>query len=357
MSGTLVRDLSGRPVFTLTDKGEIRDAHGKSAGKRVGPDDHAVRLAAQAASWMDGKSVQMDLGPSDVSTPATQAELGVGDDDNDYVADTVSRVVLSKQTSGVWYTQNPTDIIKLPLPSIGGHGTPPEVNPTYASTTFKTAGYALAARLPRMLVDNADFDIKKRTLRFLVESLRLAREYRVAALLTLSTSYAASNRIAATTKWNGTTNADPLNDLFKALKASLLPANVLVLPESAAQYFFSENETNTTSVRDYVQAGGQLPRIMFARSKFGATPTYVWAPATTVNVALIRDVPAGDRVPTSLTFRWLGDGTGDGERVGGFFVREFWDSQTDAHWIVCAHDDAEVIVHNKVGSVITGALA
>ncbi len=361
---TLVRDLRGRPVFYLD--GEVgRDDNGKPVASRTGDDKQAIKLAEHAAAWMrqpsglPGRKFLLDLGLPDVATPATQADFGIPS--GDYVADIVSPVVNVKRDRGVWYPESPKDATQLVLGSASGDGGPAEINPLYSSTQFVTTGYALAAKLPRRTVANADFDLKKRATRRLVQALRLGRELRVATLLTTSANWAAGNTVAAAAKWNGGANANTLQDMFAALKLSFLPANAIVLPEIAAQYFYQAGSgAGAVSIRDYVQGGGEMPRVVFARSKYqtAGVPVYTWAPALPANVALVRiaDDPETD-IGSSATFRWLGDGGADGERREGILVREFDDENTDSHCIVVAHNDAEVIPSNLVGSLITGALA
>ena len=351
---TLVRDLNGRAVGYL-DGDRLRDDHGKPVAERTGDDAATLSLADKAARWMSGRQVLLDLAPSDVATPATQASFGIPH--ADYVADKISSIRYVTHDRGVWYPENAVDALSLVLPNAPGGSSPPTINPGFTPATFVTTGYALAARIPRGLNSNADFDLKHRALRRIVEGLRLARDLRVAQLLTTPANWPAANRIAATAKWNAATGANPLLDMMNALQKSYLPANVMVMPENASQYFYAQPQANT-GIRDYVQAHGQMPEVLYARGKYlvAGVPAYVWAPATTVNVAVVRVSSDPDALPTTVTLRWLGDGA-EGTVVEGIFVREFFDSRTDADWIVCAHNDSEVFVSNQIGALITGALA
>jgi hypothetical protein len=363
----VVRDLSGRALFVVDDDGKGRDDSGKVVAQPAGSDAAGRKLATQAARWLkDGppaesnadRKVLMDLAIGDVATAATQAEFGIPT--GACVADRVSAIKYVKHQAGVWYQENVNDAIALVAASVAADGAPPEVNPGYVSTSFTTSGFALAAKLPKRLLKNADFDLKKRALRRLVNGLRLAREYRISQLLTTSTNFAAANRIAAGSKWNGGVNPSPLTDLFSALAASVLPANTLILPEVVAQYFYSLPGTGA-QVTPYVQGGGELPRILFARQKLLSGGTkYLWAPNAgtgAVNVALVRvadDVETD--IPTVMTFRWLCEEGSRGRVVDGVLVREF-DGADDTSWLVVAHNDADVIISNQVGAVITGAMA
>jgi hypothetical protein len=366
MGQLLVRDLAGRGLFyidgDLKSLGDVaRDDSGKIIAARASEDSHVVKMAKSASRWMNReRKVLMDLGISDILTPETEAEYGIPV--TDAIADIVSAVKYVKHVQGVWYPEDAGQAIQPVVANASGDGQVGEMNSHWTPTTFYTVGYALAAKLPRQLVANADWDIKARALRRLVEGLRLNREIRVANLLTLSTSYAAANRIAAAAKWNAGANNNPLYDLFKALLASYIPANTLVLSEAVEPYFYAgPSGTSPTSVRDYVQAGGKLPNVVIGRAKkssgsSGITPAYVWGSlGTTVNTPLVR-VATPDTIATSMTFRWLGE-TADGETQDGMLVRTFKDKNDDATWIIVAHSDTEVIVSSLVGSLITGSLA
>ena len=354
----LVRDISGKPLFVMD--GDVgRDTSGKPVVAATGKDSLAGKLAKCAASWMSGRHVLMDLAPGDVSTPATQAvfPIPVGD----YVADVASQVRFVTHASGTFYLENVADAVKLVVAEVGGTASPPVVTPGYAVTTFTTQGYALAAKLPRDVSENADWDLKAHSVQFLCNALRLGREVRVAKLLTTAANWAAANQVAVISKWNPpvATNAAPLNDLFAALAASVLPANVIVLPEKAAQFYYGNPAVGATItvMRDYVQSGGEMPRALFARAKYtvGGTPVYVWSPTLPTNVAVIR---SPDSIPTSVTFRWLGDDGLDGvQRQDGMLVREYRDTSDNSDYLVVAHNDVEIMVSNQVGALLVGALA
>lgn len=351
-----VRDpLSGRLLFYI--EGQVaRDADGKAIGERVQPStpeahSQEAKLAADAARLMTGRLVTMDLAPGDVATAATQASFGLGEGQQDWVADQVSAVKLISKDRGVWYPENAADAVKLVQPVVAGDASPPVVSPSFTPVSFVSIGYALATKLPRGTADNADFNLRERSLRFLVEALRRAREFRVATLLATAANYAAGNQVAAAAKWNGGVTPTPLIDLFNALAASYLPANLIVMPENVSPYFFANS---SGQVRDYVQAHGDMPWHVTAKAKyFNAGLKYIWAPTLPTNVAVIR---TGDpHWSTSFTFRWLGDSGADGAICDGMLVRTYFDARDGSEWIVVAHYDDEVIVSNQIGAIITGA--
>jgi hypothetical protein len=266
------------------------------------------------------------------------------------VADQASPVKIVKQRQGYWYIEKLNDVNKLVVASTSASGGFGKLNPTFAATEYTTTPYALGARIPRATRANADFDLGKRAVRRLIEALRLLREARVATQLTTSTNWNAANRVA----WTTSPTANPLLDLFAGLGKSTMPANLMVLPESLAPYFY------TDFVRIFRQAGGQLPRILTARSRFisGGVNVYTWAPqypssAGSTNVALVRTPEDLDELATSVTFRWIGK-SADGAVKDGILVRQFFDEEGQADVYVAAHDDIEVNVSNLVGAVLVG---
>jgi hypothetical protein len=351
----LVRDIQGNPLFYL--EGDVaRDSSGKPVAVAVDKDGESRRLTKHAARVMTAtspESVLMDLAPGDVVTPSTQDVYAMPF--GDFVADQVSQVRYVKNDRGVYYAENVADATSLVMAVAAADGTPSEINPGFGSGSFKTTGYALATRLSRSLVNNADFDLKAIALHRLIIALRLGREYRLAQLLTTAANWATKNQITATAKWNGGITANPLADLFAALAASALPASMVVMPELAAQYFFQN--ANSTAMRDYVQSGGEMPKVVFARAKFtsAGNAAYIWAPTLPANVAMVRST---DHLPTTTTYRWLGDDKcKDGERAEGMLVRQFWSNTDDSYWIIAAHNDAELMIAPTVGAIITGAMA
>lgn len=378
MQSLVVRDLRGRPLFYLDslEAEAARDVNGKVVAARESGGDRHPDLVRLGAAWMSGRSpvaarlaaerkVLLDLAPGDVDYPATQADFGIPDGQRSpYVADLVSKVKFTKKDRGYFFAENVNDALQIVVGAAPSDGSPPLVNPGFVSTQFITTGYALAAKLPRGLSENADFDLRKLTLRRLIDGLRLARENRIATLLQTSGNWNANNRIAATAKWNGGATANPLTDMFAALKASAIPSNALVMPEIAAQYFFQN--ANSSAMRDYVQSGGEMPRVLFARAKVlsGGSPAYLWAPGLPANVPLVRLATDDETdIPTLMTMRWLGEqpaaGAKNEERdtVEGVLVRCFDDPQGPGDkWIVAAHNDADVMLNSQVGALITGAM-
>lgn len=370
----LVCDVNGRSLFHL-EGDRVRDDGGKTVGGRAGSDKHAHALSELAAAWMrdgaDGASASwdprakaidterkflLDLSPADVAQQSTKAEFGTPMA-TEFIADQVSPIHYITNDRGAFYPESEVDGLQLPLASASQDAPPAEINPLYlAPVKFVCTGYALAARIPRPIANNADFDIKARALRILCRKLRLAREVRVAKLLMTSANWASGNVNTVTTgKWNGGTTPNQINDMFVAMAKSWLPVDTMIMVESALQYFFGSSGSSNT--RDYVQAGGPMPNVVIARALYevSGAAAYVWGPTNPINVPLVRIGTSPMDLQTSVTLRWLGEVDG-ANAIEGMLVREFFDSATDAYWIVCAHSDSEQFVNNKVGGLIAAAI-
>jgi hypothetical protein len=390
----LVLHPDSRPVRLENGDESLRAQDGSIIGGRVKVERSTVmRLGGMAAALLGG-STRLDLAPSDVVQPGTQADYGTPSIHRDCVADIVSPIQYVRRNTGYYYVETVADALQLVEAASDLVGRAAMVSPGFTPTKFLTVGYALATKLPRQVVGNADFDILARVTRRLCESLRLLRELRVATQVTTSGNFAAGNRVPALgAAWNGGGGAHPLTDVFAALKTSYLPADTLVLPENAAPYFHTGNDN---SIRDFVQAGGQLPRILYARSKVSnaAAAAYTWMPSGTGAVALVRTTgiwlpPYGTRwdpsqtdgeppmewhpndrqtdIGTTHTLRWVGEdgmrrqklAPGDrADRIDGVLVRVFTDDQdAGSVWVSIAHNDIEIMPSNQVGAIITGAMA
>jgi hypothetical protein len=401
-----VRDTRGRVLFHMeADDAELRDDSGKRVAVRAGKDEELHDLSLFAARRMDG-ALTLDLAPGDVvSGLAMRADFGIPGGWAEFIADEVSPVTYIAHDRGSFFCENVADGIQIVQAQANLVSAPTEVNPGFAATQFVAQGYALAARVPMPVWTNADFDMRKRTTRFLVDALRRGREARVAKQLTTAATFLAANQIAVTSgKWDGAASGAPVTDLFAALHASYLPADTLIMPEIAAPYFAYSGTGGVggsgPQVRDFVQGGGQLPRILYAKAKqfSGGGPAYVWMPTGVGNIPLVRTTvheryplptPRSGRKPpakdwaldgrdfepndsitdigTSHTLRWLGDSAKDGARVGGVLVREFEEPGLRGggrvRWIVVAMNDIEITPSNTsgagatVGAIITGAIA
>ncbi len=368
-----VKDTSGRTVGYLDDE-TIRDINAKVIAHRVSGDREALALSDATARLMTGRQVSsvptkdgkgklvaMDLGMPDVASATAARASFVQMPDQPYIADAVAPPLMIKHDRGTYWLENVGDSIQLAIANETVAGAPaPEFSPAYTSTTFATVGFGLAVRMPiRGSYGNADFDLPLAAMRRCVEGLRLAREIRVANLMTTAANWATANQVAAATKWNNATGANPLKDMFAARATSWLAPTAIAMSESVEQFWFQN--AGSTAVRDFVQSGGVLPRPLIGRARkmVAGVPSFVWG-TTACNAVLLREVEdVSTEIGTARTLRWLGKSP-DGEEKDGFLTRAFVTIEGDkVYYTVATHNDLEVLLDNpsRIGALVTGVVA
>lgn len=333
-----------------------------------------------------GRVIKMDIGPADVHIDSALVNYAAG-----YkpqldltVADDVCPVVPVDKTSNKFYTWDKDDVYQdANVANGGGTGEVPEISPRLSSSNYSTVGYALGAFVPTELVANADTPLKIEMayMRRVLNALYLARERRVAALLTTGTNWSGPggyvNTLGATAKWNAGSTSDPIANIWDAVEQSITPINTMVMSErvyhsfvqnaKVQPYFQYKNGTpsdaNKESAKE-IQALLRLPRILVTsmKGKGSGSPvySYVWGN----NVALLYVEPGtpsdGQSISTAKTFRWTGadQAASDGSIQGGFLVRSFFvphRGPRGGRKIVVTHNDAEVFTSVYAGALIVGA--
>jgi hypothetical protein len=364
-AGIPIRDPQGRVMFYLDARVSetVRDENGKRVGAATNDGD--ISLAKAGAALLSGKDIRrhgdgrlvlMDLGVGDVAS-ATGNRANFVSTANDFVADLVAPVRFVSHSLGTYLSEDPRDSIQqTPIAAAAGAAVE-TADIRLVSQTFNAPSYGIGVRIPSQIAENADFDLQLSSLRRCILAIRLAREIRVANLVLNSANWAAGNIVAATAKWNGGA-ANPLGDIFATRATSFLPPSTLVFSEAAEQYFYAN--ANSTRVRDFVQAGGQLPRILVgrARTQTAGVPSFVWSPTTPSSAVLLCD-PADPKtdIGTIRTLRWLGlDSSPDGIEQDGLMVRTFTHNGFDH--VVVIHSDAEMMLTSpsNIGALLTGVL-
>lgn len=342
-----VRDLSGRRIGAhdpYVDATELRELHAF-----VGECSRDARLLT---------SPQGELGQSSVQTQGTIATSKAPALDT--IADIVCPVTLVSKNSGTWLSEDVAqDLAKPVIAQVAATGSVPTLNPKLTSSAFDaTNGRALAVEVPSETWDNADLDMRKLSIRRLVNAFKLDRELRIASLLLTSTNWPSGNVTAAAVKWNGT-SPTPLVDVFTALGKSIVAPSCLVMTEPAAQWFFSQ-----TSVFQYLSSGGPLPHVVVAklRKTISAVADYVWGSATSANAFLVYAGSDPDDVSTARTLRWIGDAPDKtaAEEANGYLLRSFFLERQGARGkraLVLTANDADAILSGQLGGIITGVLA
>lgn len=332
-----------------------------------------------------GRLITMDLGQADVHIDAALSNYAAGYKQWEGIADQVAPVVPVDKASNKFFTWDKDDVFQEAETLVVGSGDRGvfEVSPRLSSSTYSTVGYGVGASISTELVANADAPLKVEmaAMRRCVNVINLAREIRVAALVTTSGNWSGgyTTTLGPTAKWNAGSTSDPIGDLTTAIQSSLTSVTAIAMSERTWQAFFQN-----ASVQKYVaakidipplggiQAGNQnnivadkfsavlgLPPFLIGRQKKKATSStygYVWGN----NVALLHNEPGvpsdGQSISTAKTFRWTGADSAapDGTMQGGFLVRSYYDPKRGARGsrvMVVTHNDDE-----KMTSVVAGGL-
>ena len=375
-----VYDLQGNQTRKLTATDD---------GTKLALSDYAARCyygnaaaqfgAPQLMRDSDGKEfrVNMDLSQSDVHTDGPLPNYAAGYKLAEGIADLASPVIVVDKASNKFNTWDAANAFRqvIPIGDAPG-GAVPEINPTLSQSNYATVSYALGAFVSSEVTANADSPLRpmQAAVRRVMSALLLAREIRVATLLTTTANFDSSvyNTLGAAYKWNGGASSDPVADIHLAQESSQMPITHMAMSERTFHAF-----VRNASVKSYIQykdgvspmpTPGEvssllaLPKILIAPMKYQAgstnAMTYVWGN----DVALFRGLPSlpmdQEDVATSYTFRWAGGDTSDGSSTAGILVRTFFDQKRGprgGNTIVCVHNDAEKVTANAVGGIIKAA--
>lgn len=350
----------------------VRDAE-TGAPSTLDLHNNTITMTAQ-----DGRLVTMDLGQSDVHIDAALANYAAGYKLAPGIADEVCPVIPVDKASNKFFTWDKDDVFQDAEDLIVGPGAVvKEISPRLSSATYTTTSYGIGSFVPTEVAANADAPLapEMAAIRRCLNAVMLGRERRVASLLTTSGNWSGGSvtALGGTAKWNAGSASDPVRDLYTAIEASLTPVRAIAMSERTWHDF-----VQNAAVQKYVAAktmvqpiasNGEasnfsallgLPPILIGTMK-GKAPSgygYVWGS----NVALLCNDPSapkdGQTIATAYTFRWTGAGSSDGNMMGGFLVRSYYDPSRGARGgkkIVVVHNDAEVMTSVYAGALITGA--
>lgn len=350
----------------------VRDAE-TGAPSTLDLHNNTITMTAQ-----DGRLVTMDLGQSDVHIDAALANYAAGYKLAPGIADEVCPVIPVDKASNKYFTWDKDDVFQDAEDLIVGPGAVvKEISPRLSSATYTTTSYGIGSFVPTEVAANADAPLapEMAAIRRCLNAVMLGRERRVASLLTTSGNWSGGSVtvLGGTAKWNAGSASDPVRDLYTAIEASLTPVRAIAMSERTWHDF-----VQNAAVQKYVAAktmvqpiasNGEasnfsallgLPPILIGTMKGKASSGYgyVWGN----NVALLCNDPSapkdGQTIATAYTFRWTGAGSSDGNMMGGFLVRSYYDPSRGAlggKKIVVVHNDAEVMTSVYAGALITGA--
>jgi len=335
----------------------------------------------------DGRLVKMDVNITDVHIDRAVANYAAGFKLANGVADFAAPVVPVDSASNRYWTWDKNDAFQLVESLVSTPGANVrEIAPRLSNSTYTTNAYALGAFVPTELTANADAPLQMvfaHTNRIL-NALMLAREIRVSNALRAAGSYAAAYKttVAAGNKWNGGASSNPVQDIFSAIEAALLPITDIIMSERT-WHSFAQNagvqkytgfKTQVPGIPTVPSDGSSngnansfsailgLPNIHIASMKYldatGAY-SYVWGNDVVMVHKPQTSFPMDGRdIATAYTFRWNGGNVGNATVDGGFVVRSFFNPNRGPRGgtqIVVAHNDAEVFIMDSVSGLLVGA--
>ena len=341
----------------------------------------------------DGRLVKMDLGTADVHVDAAMQNYITGYKPADMIADAVSPPVVVNKTSNYFFQFDPDNALAVTDGTQTAPGAdPPMINPKLSTTRYSTLGYSLGGILPTEVISNQDapLNLQMATLRMIMDRLALNREARVKTIAYSSSNFTGTHLldlsgVAATRKWNGGSAATPVRDIKSLMEASLMPITDMAMSldtwnaftENANVQGFVAFKSGSPPLPGTTQAELfcallKLPRVHIsevrAKNVTAGTYPYVWANDVILFRAPATQVTDVD-ISTFKTFRWNGAGdnsplndsiSGGGPAMNGWTVRSFFNPYKGGrgvHVVLVTHNDAEMLIDQRVGGYIKGATA
>jgi hypothetical protein len=138
-----------------------------------------------------------------------------------FIADRLCPPVPVEKRSDAFFKRNRRDVSQVVNDLIGPKGRANESSYDVTTDNYSVKDRALLDYVTDALIKNADAPLDPRELatQNLMQRLMLARENRVATLLTTSGNYAAGSTAAVSTVWSDKTNSDPVADINGAAAA------------------------------------------------------------------------------------------------------------------------------------------
>jgi hypothetical protein len=326
-----------------------------------------------------GERVSLELQPSDVHDPTELPTYLAGFRPFGFRGDEASPPVLVDNDEDKFRQFSSDDAFKVVDVKGSTGGAVPEVDPKTSLTPFKVVERFVGAFVPRQteLATGNNYQPRMAAARRARWAIELDREIDVWALLGLTTSFAAAQRLAlgGTQNWDGGSDSDPIRDLHTAIEASAQMVTDLWMNQKVANAMLRHDK-----VRDHMRqmlgdsapnaAIGSVASAGRVNADFvipGLPPVHVAAgkqlnETTSVLDYILGDVVVlvgrppgvptdGEEIATSYTFRRRGPSG------VGFEVREFTlenRGPLGGTMMVVSMADIAVMTGNSVGGIISG---
>lgn len=289
-----------------------------------------------------------------------------------YFADVMSPVIETDKCSNVYAKYSRADVNKIYNDIIGPKTKAGEVDYSVSTGSYVCQLRASLAMVNMATVLNADApqDVREHYSKIAMNAALLARESRVASLLTTTTSFAASCRITASNPWSDQANSDPVVNVHSAL-AAIAPGNPnetrkvgicgLEVGQALLRHPSMRGGGATSSVVKVEEAAALLglDELLISDATYntaneGAAASYsrIWGSTVFVIARVPRTSSFIETSLLSCTFRW---NQGDGPlRVRTWDEPSRGFGGSEAIQVELADD--EVIPQNDMGAIISSVL-
>jgi len=310
------------------------------------------------------------MSPVHVDRPLSQYVLTY--ENKQLIADKLAPVVLVDNQSDSYFVKPKGNAMKyVGQPTIGLTSDIPEVESGFTLAKFATQDYGFLSKVALSLDANADapLNLRQDAAMDAAALLWLAREVRVASLLTTTANYAAANSTTVGSKWDIDAN-DPIVQI-EAMRANLFPSpnGRLVAFMGYAVWAAVKNNAKVLSRVNGGATTGSPAQV--SRQKFAelievdevvvgeayaidanGAQTRVWG--KDFGMVYVANSPSTRAMTFSQTFRWNKPGP------GGIAASRWIDPSKGIMGVErskIAHSDAEVIAASDAGILMKAAVS
>ena len=309
----------------------------------------------------------MTVGPADVHIDSALSNIAVAYRPNTgrFIADRVMPVLPVSRRSDKYFRYASSAFLDLSRANIAGQmGRPAQVSWNMSTTPFAVADYGLMDFVPADVESNADAPLRPLmdATEILTERLVMAREYRVATVVSTAGNYGANTQdLAGAMQWDNPAS-DPVKAIETAKTTPVVEPNYLVIGYQAwnalrrhpaiERYIMSRASTSlgatplTVTPELFAQAF-ELEGVLIGKAKYntgnpGATVSmsYLWG--TIAALIKIETAPAMQRTEAfGYTFRYAPNG------ASPFETRKWFDYSIGVRggtWVKVTHSDTEEVV-------------
>lgn len=323
--------------------------------------------------------------PSTASTLHTNrplANFALSYSPGEFIADRVLPVALVENVSDSFYVRSKTNQTRYIDGKIGSLDTPPEIDTNATTDTFACQDYGWIAKVALKEANMADVPLalEQNAVLDAMAMMYLAREVRVATLLTTSANYDSGNvqTLSGASQWNASNGNGDIFGVIETARASIWRAPNTRLVAFCGYQVWQQLKNHPQFIdrikggatKQNIAAGAELKKAFadaievsefyvaesrYTASNAGATASYSRIWGKHFGVLAIPDFPSTRSLGFGLTFRWNAAGSQSGINVADWF--EPGPGTQGAKKFKVTHSDVEKVCANDAGALIVNAVA